>query len=215
MDLDVAEREAAGELGWRPIAGGMGVSFPPETRYLDEAYANFEVHAPTIVLQLIGTAELVWEPALSATLAALESVDVDWYFAGSTALAVRGVDIVPKDIDLVTDASGAHTLEAALHRHLVQPLVATPGWIADSFTRAFLGVRVEWVGGVSPAIDEQEPADFGPAAAARLEEVRWNGHALRVPPIDLQLQVTRRRGREERAVRIERWKAYNRSNSSS
>jgi hypothetical protein len=31
----------------------------------------------------------------------------DWWLTGSDALAVRGVDVSPRDLDVVTDAAGA------------------------------------------------------------------------------------------------------------
>ena len=36
-----------------------------------------------------------------------------------------------------------------------------------------------------PELDREEPTDFDPGAAARLETVEWRGRALRVPPLDL------------------------------
>lgn len=205
LDLDKGGRGAAYELGWQEVAGGMGVTFPSQTRYLDRAYLNFEMHAPTMIRQSTNAEALPWRSALAATLAALHALDIEWYLVGSAALAVRGIEVMPGDIDLVTDAEGAHVLEDALQEWLVQPLVVSPGWIAESFTRAFVGMRVEWVGGVDAAVDKEDRSDFGPAAAARLEKVWWEGHALWVPPIDLQLAGTRRRGRDVRVQQIEQW----------
>jgi hypothetical protein len=44
-------------------------------------------------------------------------------------------------------------------------------------------------------------------AMARSEIVAWRGYEVRVPPVDLQLQVTRRRELTERASQIEAWLA--------
>ncbi len=65
------------------------------------------------------------------------------------------------------------------------------------------GARVEWVGGVGPAADEPLPTDFGPAAAARLETVRWRDWSVRVPPLDLQRAVSLRRGLHDRVALID------------
>ena len=203
LELDAAEREASYRLGWGPIGDGMGVTFAPDTRYLYESFANFMDCAPIMIRQLLHEAPVPWEAALSATLEALAPLDLDWYLVGSGALAVRGIDVLPGDLDLVTSSEDAPKLERALRAHLVQPLQASPGWVAESFTRAFLGVRVEWLGG--PAPDAAAPADFGPTAAARLETVRWRDFTLRVSPLDLALATNRRRGRTEQAERIEAW----------
>ncbi|HLJ69199.1 MAG TPA: hypothetical protein VKX16_17735 [Chloroflexota bacterium] len=162
LGLEGEARGAAQELGWSEVGDGIGVVFPATTRFLDRAYANFERYAPAMLRQLTGAGGLPWQPALSRTMAALEPLDIHWYLVGSGALAVRGIPVTPRDIDLVTDIHGARVLEDALQQWLVQPLVASPGWIADSFTRAFLGVRVEWAGGVHADVDGEEPSDFGP-----------------------------------------------------
>ena len=81
---------------------------------------------------------------------------------------------------------------------LVEPL-APGGWLGRCWTRAFLGARVEVVGGVNPELDRPEPTDFGPHAAGRLELVGWRGLELHVPPLELQLRAAERRGLDDRA----------------
>ena len=63
------------------------------------------------------------------------------------------------------------------------------------------------VGDVDPSVDSPEPSDFGPVAAGKLEVVDWHGFKIRVPPLDLQLRVSERRGLFERALGIYR-KSY-------
>ena len=121
---------------------------------------------------------------------------------GSAALAVRGLDVAPGDLDLIVDSAGAQRLGDILLDSLIEPVRPTTGWVGDWFGRAFLHASVEWVGGMSPAVDLPAPTDFGPTAAARLETVRWRGHNLRVPPLDLQLAVSERRGLADRAALI-------------
>ena len=51
-------------------------------------------------------------------------------------------------------------------------------------------------------VDDPHPSDFGPAAAERLETVSWRGHDLRVPPLEMQRQVSLRRGLGERVRQV-------------
>jgi hypothetical protein len=81
-------------------------------------------------------------------------------------------------------------------------VVPVEGWICHWFGRAFPGALVEWVGGVDDRADQPTPSDYGPTAARRREMIRWRGHWLRVPPLELQLAVNERRGRIERAELI-------------
>lgn len=77
------------------------------------------------------------------------------------------------------------------------------GAIDDGAAGGAGGARVEWVGGVGPAADEPLATDFGLAAAARLETVRWRDWSLRVPPLDLQRAVSVRRGLHDRVALID------------
>ncbi|MEO6892140.1 MAG: hypothetical protein ABI456_20965, partial [Ktedonobacteraceae bacterium] len=145
-----------------------------------------------------------WEQALLMLLEKTQSHNIDWWLVGSAALAVRGLAVAPRDLDLATDDAGALALGEVLADYLIEPVQDARGWICNWFGRAFIHGRVEWVGGVDPAVDEPEITDFGPVAASRMETVRWHRYELRVPPLDLQLQVSERRGLSGRAEQIRR-----------
>jgi hypothetical protein len=200
--VDPDLREAATALGFDQVGDAFVRTFPERARWFDEAWPNFERHVETMLSQT-ASGVAPWDDAL---IAFLERVDgVDWWLAGSGALAVRGVDVSPRDLDVITDARGAQRLGELLVDALVEPVFATDGWVARWWGRAFLGARVEWVAEVAPSVDDPNPADFGPVAAANLERVRWRGHELLVPPLELQLAVCERRGLTERVEAIQRF----------
>ncbi len=129
--------------------------------------------------------------------------EVDWFLTGSAALALRGLAVSPGDVDLVVmDEAGARRLAELMRPYLVEPLQATPGWIAGWFCRAMLRARVEWIGAPTAQADQPESSDFGATAASQLETVTWRGFEVRVPPLALQLEVCERRGLDERAALI-------------
>ena len=101
----------------------------------------------------------------------------------------------------MTDAAGAHALARVLRDELVEPLVESDR-VGRWWARAFLHARIEWVGDPSPAADQPEATDFGPAAWAGRERLGWRGRAVFVPPLDLQLAATERRGLHDRAAQI-------------
>jgi hypothetical protein len=192
-------QEAATELGFVPDGDAFVRTFPEDARRLEQAWENFVRHAGTMLRQ---TEEGVapWDEAL---LAFVERVaGVNWWLAGSGALAVRGIDVSPRDLDLITDAAGAQRICELLADALVEPVFASDGWVARWWGRAFLGARVEWVAEVASSVDDPDPVDFGPTAAANLESVRWRGRTLRVPPLELQLAVAERRGLTDRVEAI-------------
>lgn len=179
--------------------------FPANSLFLDTARQGFTRYAPDMFAQMSGLQPFDWERSLEAFLQRVQEYDIDWWLPGSVALAVRGIDVAPHDIDIATDDKGAYTLATLLQDVLVEPLEDSHGWISNWFGRSFLHGRVEWVGGIDPSVDEPVPVDFGPRAMSHLERVTWRGHELRVPPLDLQLLVSERRGLTERAEKIRRY----------
>jgi hypothetical protein len=197
VDLDDAERGAARDL-WFAEDGDRFVrrfDAVPAVR----VYPRFVACARELLDQTAGRVRPRWEEALAVLLD--RAGEVDWWLGGSAALAVRGVDVVPRDVDLVTSPAGAQELARRLGDLLVEPLTVGEGWIATHFARAFGGARIEWIGGVSA--EAAGAGDFGPAAEERLETVGWRGRTIRVPPLDLQLASARARRLDARVAAIE------------
>ena len=61
------------------------------------------------------------------------------------------------------------------------------------------------MGDVSDSVDSTNVTDFGPIAGSHLEVINWHGKKMRVPPLELQLKVTERRGLTERVEKIRRF----------
>jgi hypothetical protein len=200
---DPAYRRALAELMFTDDGDAFVRTYPADARRLHESYLRFKLSLEDLLAQTAGRRLPPWEEALDAVATRLQVVRVPWFLTGSAALAVRGVDVVPRDLDLVVaDSSGAGLALADVQ---IEPVTENrPGsWIARWFGRAFLHARVEWVADVDPAIDVySSPNELGPRAAARLETVRWLDHELSLVPLDVQLAVTERRGLAARAETI-------------
>jgi hypothetical protein len=201
-DVEPDRREGVLKLAFGEADGEYVRSFPADAAHLDPAWANFAANAELMVSQAAGLAPAAWRAALRLFLERVAGEDVDWWLAGSGALAVRGLEVEPRDLDVVVDARGARRLADLFADVLVEPLVPVTDWFCEWWCRAFPGARLEWLGGVLPSADDPEPSDFGPTAVRRLETVTWEGASVRVPPLDLQLAVSERRGLTERAGKI-------------
>lgn len=202
LDVQPEYEEAVLQLGFKHEDDGFARSFPTDTPQLDLAYANFARYAEQMVRQAAGYEEVPWETALQALLDRLHGREIHWWLTGSAALAVRGLHITPRDLDLVVDDAGAAQLGEILVDRLIDPVTPVTDWICRWWGRAFLHARIEWVGGVDPRADEPFVTDFGPEAARRLEDVTWRGGILRVPPLELQLHSCERRHLYDRARQI-------------
>ncbi|SRR5579875_313245 len=201
-DLDSQEQEGARNLAFTPYEDGLAIVYPASAPHMDVFYQQFARVAEEMILQKAGARPVPWDQALLALLQRLEGKDIHWWLIGSAALAVRGLDVLPGDLDLVTDDAGSHLLGEVLFDALVGPVEDARGWISRWFGRAFLHARIEWIGAPIPESDHQGVTEFGPTAESQLESLSWRGYALRVPPLTIQLAVNERRGLNERVQKI-------------
>jgi hypothetical protein len=201
LDPDEDERVAALDLMFQPDGDALVRRVDGRSPRLDEIYAHFASVATDLVDEAARRRPAAWDAALEVVLD--RAGHVDWWLSGSAALAVRGLPVAPRDLDLVATVSGAWELGERLTELLVEPLSTSADWVAEVFGRAYGPARIEWVGGMRAWVDEPEPGDLGPYAAARLETVDWRDHAIRVPPLELQLASSRQRSLDERVAAIE------------
>jgi len=168
---------------------------------LERIYERFAACSEEMLLQAARRRPVPWEAALE--LAFERAADLDWWLTGSSAAAVRGAEVAPRDVDLVLGLDSALVYAERSAGELVEPLARGGDWIAKIFGRAFAGARVEWIGGFRSELDAEGPNEFGPATGARLDEISWRGRRLRIPPVDVQIHVARQRGLEDRVAALE------------
>jgi hypothetical protein len=196
-------RRALRQLAFTAEKDAFVRAFPSDAPGLHESYVRFKRTLDEVLAQAAGRTITPWEDALEATALRLEMARVPWFLVGSGALAVRGIEVVPRDLDLVVGDREAAT--EAFRNVEIEPVTANRRgeWIARWFGRAFVHARIEWIADVDPAVDTHPtPNDFGPNAESRLDTVRWHDHDLQLAPLDLQLAVTESRGLTERAAAI-------------
>lgn len=202
MDGEPSFHSLFAALGFAATPEGFVRAFPPTSLDVEPIFQRFQACLGPMLRQLSGEAPVPWEDAL-IRFAQIVGDQADWWLVGSTALAVRGVRVTPHDIDLVVGEDDYPRVNELVAEHLIEPPSRSEEWVARSFSRAFIGARVEWVAGVQEWIDAPSPSDFGPVAESRRELISWRGLKLRVPPIDLQLAVSKRRGLTGRVQSIE------------
>ena len=103
-------RAALAELGFSGGEAGFRRSFRVGPAEVARTHLRFAEHLEELVLQTARLRPAPWGDALELLLERLDGVRVDWWLTGSAALAVRGVDVAPRDLDLVTDDEGARLL---------------------------------------------------------------------------------------------------------
>jgi hypothetical protein len=196
-------RRALGELYFSPEDDGSSAKRFPAGSLTDAILGRLRAALTPMLRQTARLDPVPWRDALHDTAERLDGATIDWWLAGSAALAVRGLEVAPRDLDLVISETDVRRASEVFEDALVEPSVETDGWISRWFGRAWLGARVEWVSGVPDAVDQPLPCDFGPAAAATLADVEWEQRVIRVPSLELQRDVSARRGLVDRVALID------------
>jgi hypothetical protein len=203
FDADPSLETALERLWWERCGGGWRRSFACPPPQAAPAFANLERLLEPALRQATGLDPVPWQDALAEVCRRFIPAGVDWWLAGSAALAVRGAPLIPGDLDLIVSGPDSIRAGSLLADGLIEPVVRGEWDLSQWWGRAFVHARVEWAGGVTAAADKPEITDFGPAAAAALRVVRWRGWDIRVPPLALQRAVSARRGLPGRVALID------------
>jgi len=63
---------------------------------------------------------------------------------------------------------------------------------------------LQWAGRIVEGTEFEGVTEFGPVAAQSLETIEWRGYTVGVPPLAIQLEVSRQRKSFDRVEKIER-----------
>jgi len=178
-------------------------NFPASTPHLDKIMAHYAKYAEEMFLQLVYQRPIPWEKGLLEFLKRVRNSDVDWWLTGSCAACIRGINLNPHDIDIIVDSRSVEMINTLFQDDIIEPIIDTNGWLTKDFGVLFIHCRIDIASDPQSSLDEPEPADCGPYAKSKLETINWNGYEVRIPPIELQLNVNKKRQRNERVKLIE------------
>lgn len=177
--------------------------FPNNIDNMERIKKNFKNNAEEMFLQMGYFKKVEWEKALLSFISMVEGHDIDWWLTGSCALSVRGISVEPHDVDIMLDSKDIDKIKNIFSDYIVEPITSSKGWVVDYFGVLFLNARVDLAFDPQEFVDKPEPSDFGLYALKHIEKVIWNGSIIKVPPLELQLQVNKRRERYDRVKAIE------------
>lgn len=164
-------------------------------------YQRFAASIESMVLQSARLVPVPWQAALQEALSRLSGSGLTWWLYGSAALAIRGIEVEPGDIDI--NVSDGELTGKIFDDLLITPVEQLDGWVARCGGRAFSHAIIEWLSGPLAELDDPKaPHEQGPFIEPYLERVAWQGHTVRVPPLHTQLRVCELRGLTERAELI-------------
>ncbi len=140
---------------------------------------------------------------LKIILKKLGSTKINWAVGGSTSQALQGLDIDPKDIDILTDKNGAFMTEKLLKEFLTEAVEYRKSEKFKSYFSIFLieGIKVEIMGEI---INKLPEGNLWGKNADLHQKVFINFGNIKIPviPLEQEYLVNIRMGRMERAERI-------------
>jgi hypothetical protein len=189
------------KMGWSLVNDDLLSRRLSNAEHVDRIFQNFTSHLEEMIGQSARRRPIAWEEGLAEFMDRIQGRGVRWWLYGSTALAVRGVDIEPGDLDLAVD--DPWLVGNLLADLLVEPVSRLENWVADVGGRAFHGALIEWLAGAHPT-GLIPPHEQEPAASDYLEMIGWRGRRVPVPRLEIQLAVAERRGLTHRSEQIRR-----------
>lgn len=133
------------KMGWRSVEPGRFSRRLSASPDVTRIFERFSRHLETMILQSAPRVPIEWDTALETFIDRISHTGIGWWLYGSGALAVRGLDVVPGDLDLAVD--DPWVVAEALGDLLIEPVTRMTPWVADAGGRAFHGAIIEWLAG--------------------------------------------------------------------
>ena len=139
-----------------------------------------------------------WRPVLREIVRRLDEANVRYTVVGGTSLALHGLPLPVKDLDIETDPAGAYRFAELFAAHIVEPVTLKESRSYRShFGRFdFDGVQVEVMG----RLERREGAGWVPTEVINTESVDLGGMPVRVSWLEEEMLAYIRRGRLDRAA---------------
>lgn len=182
------------ELWWQ-----VGSSFiKPYDNVQDFAYCaeNFAQYGVTAVKQQLKIIPAPWEKALDWLIPEMKQLGVDWYIHGSVAMALWGIDVAPKDVNIILPHyDDFDKVRNHFYKLAVKPFERCDNWLMSGLGSIFR----EAVIGFSFHNQEAEPFDMG-----RLAQLSHNSQTVYADKLATLREANLCYGRPERAALIDK-----------
>jgi predicted nucleotidyltransferase len=138
----------------------------------------------------------------------LKGKRIRWAIVGSTTLALQGIEIKPKDIDILTTKEGAYKISSILKEYEIKPVKFRRSKIFSSHFGRFLidGIKVEVMGGLKGKIGGKWVSLTG--RLKRLEKVKVGNIRIPVPRLKDQLEVYSKINRKKNLERVRKIREF-------
>ncbi len=156
---------------------------------------NFTKYGETAIKQQLKIIPAPWEKALDLFIPEIEKLGVDWYIHGSVAMALWGIDVAPKDVNIIIpNYSDFDRVRDHFCKYAIRPIERCENWIMSGLGEIFM----EAVIGISFHNKELEPYDM-----SKLGKINYNGTEVYVSGLEMLRQDKINYHRMDRVKAIE------------
>lgn len=156
---------------------------------------NFTKYGETAIKQQLKIIPAPWEKALDLFIPEIEKLGVDWYIHGSVAMALWGIDVAPKDVNIIIpNYSDFDRVRDHFCKYAIRPIERCENWIMSGLGEIFM----EAVIGISFHNKELEPYDM-----SKLGKINYNGTEVYVSGLEMLRQDNINYHRMDRVKAIE------------
>lgn len=158
---------------------------------------NFAKYGEISVRQQLKIIPAPWEKALELFIPEMKKTGADWFIHGSTAMALHGIKIKPKDINVcIPNYSDFDKVRDHFCKLAIQPFERCDNWVASGSGSIFLEANI----GFSFGNKELEPYDM-----SGLDKLPYKGEFIYVSSLQALKQDNKMYGRDERARLIDKY----------
>lgn len=180
------------ELWWQ--LGSSFIKTFDNVKDFEYCAKNFTRCGEVAVSQQLKIQPAPWEKALELFVPEMKELGVDWYIHGSTAMALWGIDVVPKDINIIIpNASDFDRVREHFYMRALRPFERCEGWLMSGLGSIFMEANIEF----AFHNKAEEPFDM-----SSLHKLRYKGTDIYLSTLKMLKIDNENFGRPDRAALI-------------
>lgn len=118
---------------------------------------NFTKYGETAIKQQLKLQKAPWEKALDLFIPEIQKLGINWYVHGSAAMALWGIDVLPKDVNIIIpNYSDFEKVRDHFCKFAIRPIERCDNWVMSGYGEIFM----EAVIGIAFHNQELEPYDM-------------------------------------------------------
>jgi hypothetical protein len=164
--------------------------FPQDLQAIQERYNIHQQKAFTS-----GFTKKEFVSALEWVAGQLRLYGIRWWLIGSGMLFVRGLDVHPRDLDIITYKTEIRKIEKAFTPYIIEPFCQCTDWVVKGYGCIDHSFEIGFGFEPEDTIGYENEVHSLPYAEKHLEPVNWKGYDILVPPLETEILANKRRNR--------------------